>query len=74
MTPRTVPLPRSLEETPAPVVATHVRRLAFWGSILLPLVYVPLVAGVGGNRPVLVAGLLALNVVCLLTGHGYSPR
>jgi len=74
MTPRIVPLPRSVEETPAPVVATQVQRLAFWGSVLLPLGYVPLLAGVGGNRPMLVAGLLALNVVCLLTGHGYSPR
>lgn len=74
MTPRTVPLPTSIEETPAPAVATQVRRLAFWGSVLLPVAYVPLLSGVAGDRTLLVAGLLALNAVCLLAGHGYSPR
>jgi len=74
MTPRTVPLPRTVEESPVPAVATQVRRLAFWGSVLLPLAYLPVLAGVAGDRPLLVAGLLALNVGCLLVGHGYSPR
>lgn len=74
MTPRTVPLPRSVEETPAPAVIRQVRRLAFWGSVLLPVAYVPLLSGVAGYRPLLVAGLLALNAVCLLVGHGYSPQ
>ena len=74
MTPRTVPLPRRVEETPAPAVISQVRRLAFWGSVLLPLAYLPVLAGVTGDRPLLVASLLALNVVCLLAGHGYAPR
>jgi hypothetical protein len=74
MTPRTVPIPRRIEDTPAPAVVTQVRRLAFWGSVLLPVVYLPLLSGVAGDRSLLVAGLLALNAVCLLAGHGYSPQ
>jgi hypothetical protein len=73
MSSRPVPLPSSVENTPAPAVASQLRRLAFWGSVLLPFAYVPLLSGVAGDRPLLVAGLLALNAVCLLAGHGHSP-
>ncbi len=58
-----------------------VRRLAFWGSILLPLAYVPLLSGSGvlsgtldSGEVLAVAGLVALNVLCLLIGHGYDPN
>jgi hypothetical protein len=71
---RTVPLPRTVEESPVPAVADQLRRLAFWGSVLLPLTYLPLLAGVAGDRPLLVAGLLALNALCLVAGHGYTPQ
>ena len=71
MTPQTVPRSSSVER--AAQVASQLRRLAFWGSVLLPLAYVPLLSGVAGDRPLLVAGLLSLNAVCLLVGHGHSP-
>jgi hypothetical protein len=37
-------------------------------------VHLPLLSGVAGDRSPLVAGLLALNAVCLLAGHDYSPQ
>lgn len=73
MTPRALPLHRAVEQTP-PAVAAQLRRLAFWGTVILPAVHLPLLSGVAGDRSPLVAGLLALNAVCLLVGHGYSPQ
>lgn len=51
-----------------------VRPVAFWGAVVLPLVYLPALYGVGavGYRPLLLE-LLALHVVSILLGHGHSP-
>jgi hypothetical protein len=53
-------------------VGGELRRLAFWGSVLLPLAYLPVLAGVGGRRPLLLVGLLAVNACCLVAGHGHG--
>lgn len=56
-------------------VATSLRSVAFWAGIVLPVVFVPLLyGGVGGRQLLLFFGLVALNVVCLVLGHGHSPR
>lgn len=49
-----------------------VRRLAFWASIVLPVAYLPVLA-VGYQQLPVLAGLVALNVACLVFGHDYSP-
>lgn len=48
---------------------------AFWASIPLPLVILAaLVTGVVNTAPLLVGGLVLLNVCCAVLGHTYSPR
>lgn len=51
-----------------------VRPVAFWGAVILPLVYLPALYGVGavGYRPLLLE-LLALHAASILLGHGHSP-
>jgi len=49
------------------------QRLGFWGSILLPVAYLPILYGMGGSERILaVLGLLAINVACLIAGHQYQ--
>jgi len=48
MSSRTVPTANGLERVAR--VGVEVRRLAFWGSVLLPLAYVPLLAGLTENQ------------------------
>jgi hypothetical protein len=51
-----------------------VRGLAFWAAIVVPLSYLPVLSLVDGQQRVLaIAGLVAVNVCCLLVGHDYSP-
>jgi len=53
--------------------ARGVRAAAFWTSTVLPvLVVAALVAG-GAQYPAILGGVLALNVVCAVVGHGHSP-
>lgn len=48
-----------------------VRVAAFWTAVVLPFVYLPLLAdGLEGDAT-LFGGLLALNAVALLLGHEY---
>ncbi|WP_181690856.1 hypothetical protein [Natronomonas sp. LN261] len=55
-------------------LAGGVRAAAFWTSTVLPvLVVAALVIGTAGQYPVALAGVLVLNVVCALVGHGHSP-
>jgi len=50
-------------------VAT-VRAAAFWVAVLLPLAYLPLLAGLsGGVAADTVLGLAALHATALLVGH-----
>ena len=52
-------------------VVAALKRGAFWGAILLPLVYLPmLVTGLDSVfQHLLFVSLLALNVVLLVVGH-----
>lgn len=51
---------------PAPV-----RAIAFWGAIVLPFVYLPMLAlGLDSvERQLLFISLVALNVVLVIVGH-----
>lgn len=49
-----------------------IQRLAFWASVVLPVAYLPMLA-VGYQHLPALAGLVALNVACLVFGHDYSP-
>lgn len=65
-----------------PVTANRWRRLtagtfraaAFWAAVLLPLTYLPVLHGLVVDASTeLFLALLALNVVCAVIGHEYSP-
>lgn len=55
-----------------------VRVFAFWTAILLPLVYLPALFGGGSDtlglvgQPLVVLGLLALNLLAFLVGHDHN--
>lgn len=69
----------TLPDAPSPSLdqlGTYVRRpleaLGFWTAVVLPFLYLPLLAdGFTGNDPLAFAGLLTLNVLALVAGHGY---
>lgn len=56
--------------------AALVRGVAFWTAVLLPLVFLWLL--VDGSPllsdPVAVLGLTAVDVACLVLGHGYGTN
>lgn len=53
----------------AGVVAT-VRAAAFWVAVLLPLAYLPLLAGISGSvEPEALLGLTTLHATTLVVGH-----
>jgi hypothetical protein len=48
--------------------------VAFWTAVVLPLAYLPLLSSPVDDTELLVfVALVAVNVVCLLVGHDYSP-
>lgn len=51
----------------------HLRAGAFWAAVLLPFLSVGLLfGGIGSTLGYLIlAGLVATNVVALILGHGY---
>lgn len=55
-------------------VRDPVQRLAFWGAVLIPFSYLPLLSvGVDGTRgALLLAALLIANVAALVVGHGHN--
>jgi hypothetical protein len=73
-----IPRPSSLPGVFARTVqrlVTGIKAVTFWSAALLPLVLVgALAAGIGTQRPNLFTALLAVNVVCAVVGHGYSPE
>ena len=51
-----------------------VRATAFWSAAVLPLFVIgALVAGPMGQHPAVLAGVLALNVLCAVVGHEHTP-
>jgi hypothetical protein len=56
----------------ANLATTAVQAVAFWLAVVLPLAYLPLVAGgVTASELVPFAALLAVNVVALTVGHDH---
>lgn len=50
-----------------------VRRIGFWGSVLLPAGYLPVLYALsGGEMFGALAVLFAVNVACLLCGRTYA--
>ena len=56
----------------ADTAVTAIRGLAFWTTIPMPLVIVATL--LTGVTPLVVAGLVVLNVVCAVLGQSYSPN
>jgi len=57
----------------AELVALPVRFLAFWVATLLPFTYLPMLAtGVITTHRVGFAGVICLNAVAFVVGHGYK--
>ena len=51
---------------------TTVRWTAFWAAILLPLVYLPVLAmGIGPQPSILGLGLLGCHLLALFAGHNH---
>ena len=61
-----------LEEV-APTYATPIRVTGFWGAILFPVVYVPVLAtGLSTALELgLFLGLIAVNLLALYVGHAH---
>lgn len=52
-----------------------IRRVSFWSAILLPLVYLPLLAGgMGAQNGSIIIGLIGLNLLALLAGHNHTQN
>ncbi|MFC7076173.1 hypothetical protein [Haloarcula halophila] len=76
--PRPPAVASNLQALLATVVETIVslfQGIAFWATIPLPLVIAgTLATNVVATRPLLVGGLVVLNIVCAALGHNYSPK
>lgn len=49
------------------------RRLCFWGSVLLPMSYLPILYGMNGSTQLqAVAAIVTVHVLCLLISRDYS--
>lgn len=59
-----------------PRVVDPIKRIAFWSAIVLPFLYLPLLATGLDSRATVVAFavLVALNVGALLVGHPYGSE
>ncbi|WP_440771419.1 hypothetical protein [Natronorubrum sp. DTA28] len=66
---------RTLEDV-APSVAKPIRVAGFWGAIVLPVLYLPLLAnGLSTSlQAVAFCGLLAVNLAALYVGHAHRRR
>lgn len=66
----------SLSESPraaGTLVLQLLQQLGFWGSVLLPVAYLPIIFALSGMELVLaLSTVLLLNVCCLVLGHEYS--
>lgn len=70
---RPVPLPTSADP-PLGSLVSGLKRLAFWTAVVLPLAYLPLLSSpIDTQQSLVLVALVAVNVVCLLVGHDYSP-
>ena len=52
----------------------NVRVASFWAAIVLPVTYLPLLAGgLTGGEALLFVALVAVNAGALVLGHDYDP-
>ena len=59
--------------TAAELAARPVRFLAFWVATLLPFTYLPMLAtGLVTTHALAFTGLIGLNAVAFVAGHGYN--
>lgn len=63
---------RTFPATARVAVVHALRRLGFWGTVLLPLTYLPVLYWSSGDVLVTLAGLLCLNLLCLVLGHEHA--
>lgn len=63
-------------ETITPTFAAPIRKAGFWGAIVLPVVYLPVLAtGLSTSLELgLFLGLVAVNLAALYVGHAYTDR
>lgn len=60
--------------SPMALAAAVAQRCGFWGSVLLPISYLPVLYAMSGmTRMLTLTGLVVLNVLCLVAGRHYSP-
>ncbi|WP_247001671.1 hypothetical protein [Halosolutus gelatinilyticus] len=64
---------RGVLERTVPSLATPIRRTGFWAAIVLPFLYVPLLAtGLSSSSETMTfLALLAVNLVALYVGHAH---
>lgn len=56
------------------VTLAGVRPFAFWGAVVLPLLYLPSLYGVGtGQDTALFMELITWHVATIILGHGHTP-
>lgn len=65
---------RSVLERVSPTLAPSIRRIGFWTAIVLPFLYVPLLAiGLStASETATFLGLLTVNLVALYVGHAHQ--
>ena len=63
-------------ETVAPGIAAPIRKLGFWGAIVFPILYVPMLAtGLSTSLEIgFFLALIAVNIAALYVGHAYADR
>ncbi|UIP01125.1 hypothetical protein Hbl1158_07200 [Halobaculum sp. CBA1158] len=62
-------------DTTRPDPTAPIRAAAFYAAIVLPMVYLPILAGgVSTERLTVVAGLLLANAAALVLGHDYGTE
>ena len=56
------------------VTLVGVRPFAFWGAVLLPLLYLPSLYDIGtGQNTALFRNLVVWHVASIVLGHGHTP-
>lgn len=55
-------------------VVRNLRAASFWAAIVLPVTYLPLLAGgLGGAEALLFVSLVVVNAGAFVLGHEYEP-
>jgi hypothetical protein len=67
---------RDTVSSPSVGIVSAIQAGAFWGAVLLPFIYLPLLATSldSLNEQLLFASLLSLNVILLIVGHSHRTN